>query len=326
MKLCIRISLCLALASAQLVATPVGASPAEVAEADALEPDALEPDALEPDALEPDALEPEGSPVEDAEVDATPERPDAAVEPNADAPAYPDRPDLAGVARASLAVDTSSLGAQSLVLLRRIEELGNIELRRAEILPGRSENDPVIQIHVSALEDGGYQITSSLMIAGERVENSMHDVRCTLCTEGESVDRARIEVGRLIPFVRGHATRVVEEAKARAEANRQPAEDEDDGSGQFNPKSKAGIALLVVGVAGVGAGVPLALRAPTPKPDMPLETINTRPPGYALLGVGAALVLIGTGLLIAGLRPRARAQARVLPVPTPGGVAVVGRF
>ena len=57
---------------------------------------------------------------------------------------------------------------------------------------------------------------------------------------------------------------------------------------------------------------------------MPLETLDTRPPGYALLGVGAAMMVVGTGLLIAGLR-RARTPRAAL-LPTPGGLALVGSF
>ncbi|MCA9660015.1 MAG: hypothetical protein KC486_16850, partial [Myxococcales bacterium] len=205
--------------------------------------------------------------------------------------------------------------------------LGDIELRRAEILPSRHSRDPVIAIALRPIADGGYVITSHLTIAGEVVANSEHEVQCTLCTEGETVERARIEVGRLIPFVRDHARAEAEASEAQARAGGDetgPAATPTDDRRGLAPMSKAGVALLVAGAAGLGLGLGLALRQPTVKPEMPLELTDTRVPGYVALGVGGALMVTGVALLVAGQR-RARTRA-VSFAPTPGGALLYGRF
>jgi hypothetical protein len=295
--LCVGLSLGLAL--------PAGA--AQASEAASPAADDADLDSADDDAATEDASADAG------EVDRTA---DAADPPPPDSDAPP--------ARASLNVDTSALGAQSPVLLRRIEELGDIELRRAEILPSRHTRDPVIAIALRPIADGGYVIASHLTIAGEIVANSEHEVQCTLCTEGETVERARIEVGRLIPFVRDHARAEAEATQPRApKGDRGPAAPTDDRRG-LAPMSKAGVALLVGGAAGVGLGVGLALREPTVKPEMPLEVTDTRIPGYVALGVGGALLVTGVALLVTGQR---RSRARALSfAPTPGGALLYGRF
>ena len=229
--------------------------------------------------------------------------------------------------RASLEVDASTLGAQSPVLLRRIEELGDIELRRAEILPSRQPRDPVLKISILAIDGGGYTIQSHLEIDGEIVPNSDREVLCTLCTEGETVERARIEVDRLIPFVRDHA-RAEAEAEARAREADTTSETKataaSDDRPRLAPLSKVGVALLATGGAGLGLGLGLALREPTVKPEMPLETLDTRTPGYVALGVGGALIISGVALVITGQR-RARASTLAF-APTLRGAVLTGRF
>lgn len=218
-------------------------------------------------------------------------------------------------ARASLVVDVAEVGASGPVLLQRIEELGDIELRRAEILPGRSTVDPVIHVRVKALAEGGYVIESYLADPGGVVEGSERSLPCNLCTEGETVERARGEVVRLAPFVRGLAA-------ARGEPG-------DAGAGGLSPRglgtrTKVGIAVVAAGAVGVGVGLGLALREPTPRPEMPLETVDTRVPGYVALGVGGALVV--TGVILA-LRGRASpGRGRVGAAIGPQGVVLGGRF
>lgn len=229
------------------------------------------------------------------------------------------------VARASLEVDTSDIGAQSPVLLRRIEELGDIELRRAEILPSRGPRDPVIKLVIVPIDGGGYAIRASLEVADETVANSEREVLCTLCTEGETVERARVEVDRLIPFVRDQARAAAEaEADAKPRRRREPARQGGDRTLRLDPLSAAGVGLLVGGVVSLSVGLPLALRAPTVKPEMPLETLDTRVPGYVITGIGGALLVTGVALLITGRR-RAQHPAVAL-APSPGGLLLTGRF
>lgn len=80
----------------------------------------------------------------------------------------------------------------------------------------------------------------------------------------------------------------------------------------LRPSGKAGVALVVTGGLGLVAGLVLAVLPARPKPDDPTREVYTQPPGYALLGVGAATLVVGAVLL--GLdrrRAKARGHARV---------------
>jgi len=230
-------------------------------------------------------------------------------------------------ARASLAVDTSATGPQSLVLLRRIEELGDIELRRAEVLPSHSERDPLLKISLRQLDGGGYAIVSSLIIAGEPLANSEREVLCNLCTEGETVERARVEVDRLIPFVREHAA---DEARTSSEQAPQDTSEADPNTSdipkgaRFGVKGKAGFALIGLGLASVGVGAVLSAREPTVKPEMPLETLDTRTPGFVTLGLGGAALVTGAVLLL--LDRRSSKTRPIAVTPSRNGLTIVGRF
>jgi hypothetical protein len=94
---------------------------------------------------------------------------------------------------------------------------------------------------------------------------------------------------------------------------------------------KGGIASLVIGVAALGAGIGLAVvgkREREGDSERDVETTNFGPPGYALIGVGAAAVITGA-VLLAVDRKRAKRQTTSL-TPWFGrgvvGVAVGRRF
>lgn len=292
--------------------------PASAAEA----PDAEE--APPTDASTDDEAGPGEASEDDANTDANADaNADATATPRATKSPPPQASDAP--ARASLAVDTSAVGAQSPVLLRRIEELGDITLRRSEILPGRTADDPVISIRIRSLDEGGYAIDSHLLVGGQIAANSEHTVLCTLCTEGETVDRARVEVERLVPFVRSHAEARARDEEARRKANvRKPPPPPPPKAPRLSVKGKVGASLLAVGGVTLGVGIGLAARRPRPNPDMPLETIETRVPGYILAGVGGALILTGVSLLLAARSETS--ERRVQVAPTARGFVITGRF
>jgi hypothetical protein len=235
--------------------------------------------------------------------------------------------DVAVIARAGLEIDTTAAGPSGPVMLSRLEEVGNLELRRAEILPRRAGDDPVIhvRIEVRGKEGDTYAIFSEITVRGQLVEGSAREVVCSLCTEGEAVDRARSELLRLVPFVR-----------ARFRAAARPADDTpppvvtpvDDGKNKpLGARGKAGIGLLAGGAVLLGTGIVLSVREPRPDPDDPLRETNTRPVGYAVLGVGAAAIVTGAVLLVVDRR-KARRVAHLAPMIGRGsaGLLLVGRF
>ncbi|MEM9460926.1 MAG: hypothetical protein AAGF11_42575 [Myxococcota bacterium] len=77
-----------------------------------------------------------------------------------------------------------------------------------------------------------------------------------------------------------------------------PAEQEDPGN--LRGMGKAGIGLLVVGGSIAIGGAVLAAREPTGFPDRhpnANKISSTRPPGWAMLGGGAAFIVVGAVLL-----------------------------
>lgn len=228
------------------------------------------------------------------------------------------------IARAGLEVDTAAAGPAGPVMLSRLEELGNLELRRAEILPRRAGDDPVIHVKVAVRGEEGdtYAIFSEVRVRDKAVEGSAREVVCSLCTEGEAVERARSELLRLVPFVRARFRAANKPKEDKAPAIVAPPPDN-----RLGTYGKAGIGLLAGGTLLFGTGLGLAIVEPRPDPDDPLNEISTRPAGYAVLGVGAAAVISGA-VLLALDRRKVRRVAHIAPMIQRGsaGLLLVGRF
>jgi len=228
------------------------------------------------------------------------------------------------VARAGLDIDTAEAGPSGPIIVSRMEELGNYELRRAEILPSRLGTDPVIRIRVS-LQPGAsdvFLIRSDVAVRGESVDGSVHDVSCSLCTESEVVERARGEIVRLAPFVRS-LFKKPDEPKPPEPKPEGPK----PGPAPLTNMGKAGIGLLAGGTLATAAGLGLSLAEEPADANMPLNKITIHPAGYAILGVGIAALVTGTVLLVLDRR---KAKRNVQLAPTAGanstGLVLLGRF
>ncbi len=89
------------------------------------------------------------------------------------------------------------------------------------------------------------------------------------------------------------------------------------------------MALLAVGIAGAAVGVVLVILPPKVDVDAPLYETTTRPPGFAVLGVGAAALVTGVVMLVVDRRRARRSRATaLLPAMGPGhaGLVWMGRF
>lgn len=231
------------------------------------------------------------------------------------------------VLRANLELDTTAAGPSGPIIHSRLDELGNRQLRRAEILPGRSARDPGIKVSVRALagEEPGYVVASALVVEGQPVEGSAHETDCRLCTEGEAVERATAEIERLVPLIRERA-QAERDAAAQAKPEPPPVAPVEAPRG-LGGRGKAGIGLLALGGVGLGVGAGLAALQPRPDPDAPLHVITTRPAGFALIGVGAAALISGAVLVALDRRPtRPRASLAPTVVRAGAGLARVGVF
>ncbi|WP_096328083.1 hypothetical protein [Nannocystis exedens] len=247
-------------------------------------------------------------------------------------PARAADPAFAGetIARASLAIDTNGAGPAGPVIHERLDEVGNRQLRRAEVLPGRGPRDPWIRVTVRALpgDEPGYVIGSGLYVGDDPVGDSVHETECRLCTEGEAVERGTAEIERLVPFVRDFAQAEREaRIKAAAPPPEPPKPEAPPPPKGLGGRGKAGVALLAVGGVGFFVGLGLAVKPPRPDPDMPLYEISTRPAGAITLSIGLAAVITGAVLLALD---RKAAQRRVSWLPSVGrgsaGLSLAGSF
>jgi hypothetical protein len=83
----------------------------------------------------------------------------------------------------------------------------------------------------------------------------------------------------------------------------------------FAPQSRcrtfvlAGVAMSASGLALGTGGAILASRPVTPVREDPTRVTSFRPPGYAMIGVGAGLIIAGVAVLAAGLASHRRDQS-----------------
>lgn len=231
------------------------------------------------------------------------------------------------VVRASLSIDTNEAGPEGPIIHERLDEVGNEQLHRAEVLPGHG-SDPQIRLKVRALGgEPGYVISSGLYVDDQPLADSTHETECRLCTETEAVEHGKAEIERLVPFVRD---------RVRATATMQPAgppspSPRKDGTPplrrSLGPGGKAGIGLLGLGGGAVGVGLFLTLKPARPYPENPLYEVSTRPSGLVTLGLGTATLIVGAVLYGLDRRPPPR---RVTWLPHAGrasvGLTLAGSF
>jgi hypothetical protein len=219
--------------------------------------------------------------------------------------------------RAALEVDATQAGAGHDVIERRIVERGAVVLRDAGILPAQSADDPSIHVAIAELdaEEPGYRY--SVTIPG--VDDWSGEGTCQLCTEGElvqAVEAALAQAPEHLPRQQQPPPPTPTTRPSPSTADRAP----------LGTLGKTGIGLLAGGVLLTGVGIGLAAAPPRVDPDAPLEKTTTRPPGYALVGVGAATLI--TGAILLSLDRTKAKRAAVAPTlgPTTAGVVLSGRF
>jgi hypothetical protein len=201
---------------------------------------------------------------------------------------------------ASVTVEIAIEGDSGAVLTRRIEERSDVVLRSAAVLPARNDEDTTISISVvyDDTDDPGYAFELRVVRDGETVGTPVEG-GCSLCTEGELVADIETELEQVVsriapadpPNPRGAAAPT---ADAPATGRRTTAVDRQR---RLGPKGIAGAALIGAGGAALVTGIGLAAAPPRSDPGDPRFELTTRPAGYALLGAGAAIAIVG-GVLV----------------------------
>ncbi len=242
--------------------------------------------------------------------------------------------------RAGLEVDASAMGEAGPGLTAQLESRGNQTRLDAEVLKARSPEDPLIRLVVAPLPDnGGYTLEATLVDDGE-TRNTLTRV-CELCTEAELVDKAGAAIAELIATLR---------AASPSESNpdplvgpetkpaEPPADDPKppDETKKLGGLGATGIAGLVAGAGLAGTGVALVVKGKVVRVGADgKERQDFETPGYALLGVGGALIVGGVVLLVldrvrARPGPAASNSPRLWAAPwgegESGGLSLFGTF
>jgi hypothetical protein len=221
--------------------------------------------------------------------------------------------------RAALDVDASQAGEGHDVIERRIDERGAVVLRDAGILPAQSADDPSIHVAISEVagEDPGYAYRVSIPGEAWKTEGT-----CQLCTEGELVEAVEASLAEAA----SNLPRPEAQQPVPAPASSKPPAAATSDRPPLGKLGKAGIGLLAGGALLTGVGIGLAAAPPRVDPDAPLEKTTTRPPGYVLLGVGAATLIAGAVLLSLDRTQAKRAAVTPTLGPRTAGVVLSGRF
>jgi hypothetical protein len=208
-----------------------------------------------------------------------------------------------------VAIDTSKLGADGPVIQQKIRERADVVLRERGVLPPRDAADPIIEVSIVEItgEHPGYAYRVDVVRAGEPAATSAA-IECGLCTEGELVKAVAARIERAVATLDDAPTPAAVPPPRVDPRTTSPTTDRAEPPVHSPALRITGVTLAGIGGAALIPGAILAAREPKPKPDMPLEETNTRPAGYAVLGVGIGLVVTGAVLLIVDARRRSRAR------------------
>lgn len=254
----------------------------------------------------------------------------------------------AGPATEQLEVDTEALDRDARAPVKRRIQEGVAQAIRLFQEYADKDLDPGAKIRVRVVpltgDDVGYRITLEGLIEGRLVEESPPPLLCSACTETEMVDKVVEQVGLLLPKLEPEEPpppRPEEDGDGDEPPQTDaveptvdnPAEPGDEPGPSLGALGKAGIATLAVGAVGVGVGLGLALNPDKWSSDMSnagqAGYVSTKTPGWALLGVGGALLVTGTVLLVYDLRRSKRSRrTAIAPYLDDGsaGFLLVRRF
>ncbi len=230
--------------------------------------------------------------------------------------------------RASVDVDAGALGEDADAVENRVNMRVGSQLRKAEVLPRKSLSDGVIHIDVTPLPGGnGYHYEVYAERNDKTIEASVTAEDCVSCTEDALMDAVSAAVDACLPPL-AEATAASMEPAPEPVLIAEPTVDEPvDTPARTGVMGKAGIALMVAGAASAVVGVIFVVqgRSFNTRPGaVEQEGVDFRPPGFGLIGGGAAALI--TGGVLYGVDRKSRAVANV--AWTPGGLAVTvgGRF
>jgi len=246
---------------------------------------------------------------------------------------------------ASVKVDAEGFGEVGSKVSTRVVAEAQTTLEGEGIKRRTGVDDIVVFLKVTPPPSGdeGYMLGIAVTHLGQPITDTI-EADCELCVEDELIELVDAKIRELLPKIREHMAQVQADAAAAAAEAQAAEEPEPEPEPEVPPpivpeepkgmggKGKAGAALLGLGAAGAVAGVIMAIRPPTQdSPDNGYDLRSTKPPGYATLAVGGALLVTGAVLLVLDSRERKRSRpiaTSVAPIlgPNVAGMSWSGRF
>lgn len=244
-------------------------------------------------------------------------------------------------------VDADALGSGGPVVAGRAMRAATGGLEAQAVTITDAPAGPELRVRLAERQAGGYRVEYEIVYDGKTIQNGTGGFDCQLCTEDELIEKVEALAIQVAPKL------VVPQEEADPDPGPGPdpdVKDPDDGRdpdsddpivdgdpSRLGTKGKAGVALLVVGGLGAITGTVLVVLPPLEEFPTGHENAayvkSARPPGWGVLSVGVAAVVVGAVLLgldrkQAKRRAAGKAEARVHPWlgPDGAGVGVVGRF
>jgi hypothetical protein len=243
-------------------------------------------------------------------------------------------------------LDASAVGDRALGLedLLREKLAPVFEANQAELIDMSRSEAPHLRVRIGGkfkdIELFKYELHFEL-VEGDKVTKLIDPVVCESCYDDVIVSTVAAQVPTLLDAVDARAAAV---DPGDGDSGDDDTGDGDSGDGDAPPPKPIGpIGFAGIGIAVAGLGVTIggAVELSRGRVYDDLgggETLyrtgtDHRPPGYVLIGVGAAAALAGVVMLAVDVSARAkqrkraqRAQAIVIPSLDNVGIGVVGRF
>ena len=232
--------------------------------------------------------------------------------------------------RASLEVDADAVEDAD-GLEERVDTALGARLRKAEVLPRKSLEDGLIHVELEPLPEGGYRYDVYAEQNDRKLEETVTRGDCPGCDEAALLDAVGKAVDKCLPplsAARPEEPEVAAQEPPPPVLQETPVADTSEDRPGAGPMGKAGIGLMVAGAAAAVVGVIFVVQGrsfDTRPGALEQEGVDFRPPGFALIGAGAATLITG-GILYGVDRKKRRRSAQIGYVPGGAMLTVGGRF
>ncbi len=230
--------------------------------------------------------------------------------------------------RASLEVEAEAV-EDGEGLEERVDTALGARLRKAEVLPRKTLQDGLIHVEVKPLPKGGYHYDVYAEQADQTLEETVTRADCEGCDEAALLEAVGQAVDNCLPaLAAAQADETTEEPRAPVVESTPIDDGPTRDRARVGGLGKAGIGLMVAGAATAVVGVIFVVQGrsfDTRPGELEQEGRDFRPPGFALVGVGAAALITG-GILFGVDRKKRRTSTQVSWIPGGAAVSVGGRF